>query len=336
MIHIFIDRTIDYPYQAMPKGPVITIGNFDGVHLGHQAILLRASKLAKSLGTSLQVITFDPPPAHLIRPNLPMQSLSSIQERVQKLQKNGADDVVVIHPTPDWLHQSPQTFIQKLLENHHMIGMVEGDDFRFGADRLGDVSMLQSLGNDLGFATEIVPPVEVLLNDQLISRVSSTLTRWLLTHGRVADVARCLGHAYELKATVIHGEKRGRTINVPTVNLELDELGGRALPAEGVYGGYALLEDGSRHPAAISLGLKPTFNGHVQTLEAHLLDFTGDLYDQQVCLSFNRWVRHQQPFPSFSDLRVQLDRDIFRIKYWAQRGSLIIDSSEKAVPIHEV
>ena len=311
----------------MGKGPVITIGNFDGVHLGHQAILSRARSLADTLAAPLKVITFDPPPAHLVRPNLPLQSLSSIQSRVQKLQQCGADDVIVIHPTPDWLHQSPDVFIQKLLHTHHMVGMVEGDDFRFGSKRLGDVEILNTLGNQLGFAVKIVKPIEVLLSDQLITRVSSTLTRWLLTHGRVADVACCLGHAYTVKATVIHGEKRGRTINVPTVNLDLNQLTGRALPADGVYGGYATLHDGSEHPAAISLGLKPTFHGHAQTLEAHLLDFSGDLYDQQVTLSFNRWVRHQQPFPSFQVLRAQLDRDITKIRLWAQRGSLTINAS---------
>lgn len=320
----------------MPNGPVITIGNFDGVHLGHQSILARARKLADDLNTQLHVFTFDPPPAHLVRPNLPMQSLSSIDDRVSKLQQHGADDVVVIHPTPQWLHQAPDTFIEKLLHDHHMTGMVEGDDFHFGSDRLGDVTMLKSLGDALGFAVQIVKPVEVLLSDHLITRVTSTLTRWLLAHGRVEDVARCLGHAYSVKATVIHGEKRGRTINVPTVNLDLSELAGRALPADGVYGGHATLADGRVFAAAISLGPKPTFKGQVHTLEAFLLDFSGDLYDQPVSLSFDRWVRHQQPFPSFDVLRSQLDRDITKIRLWSECGSLTINTSRKEVAVDEV
>lgn len=319
----------------MPNGPVITIGNFDGVHLGHQAILSRARQLADELGTRLQAITFDPPPAHLIKPDLPMQSLSSMDERIAKLRQSGADEVIVIHPTPDWLLQAPAAFMRKLLDHHRMAGMVEGEDFHFGLDRAGDVSMLCELGKQLGFAVQIVKPVEVLLHDQLITRVSSTLVRWMLAHGRVADSARCLGHAYGLTATVIHGEKRGRTINVPTVNLDLQELTGRALPADGVYAGWAILDDGTQHPAAISLGIKPTFTGSMHTLEAHLLDYAGDLYDQQVSLQFVRWMRHQQPFPSFADLRAQLDRDIAKIKLWADDGSLTM-TQEKAVALDEV
>jgi riboflavin kinase/FMN adenylyltransferase len=151
----------------------------------------------------------------------------------------------------------------------------------------------------------------------------------------VADVARCLGHAYGLRETVIHGEQRGRTINVPTVNLNMQLLAGHALPADGVYGGVALLEDGSQHPAAISLGMKPTFRGKTLTLEAHLLGFSGDLYGQKVTLQFTRWLRHQQPFPSFVDFRAQLDRDIAKIKLWAEDGSLTM-SHEKAVALDEV
>ncbi len=321
----------------MPKGPVITIGNFDGVHLGHQAILSRAHKLADDLHAPMLAITFDPPPAHLIRPQMPMQSLGSIDRRVEKLKKAGADDVKVITPTPDWLHQAPDAFIQSLLDEHHMTGMVEGEDFHFGQNRLGDVAKLKTLGQDMGFAVDVVEPVEVLLNDQLVTRVSSTLTRWLLAHGRVADAARCLGHAYELEATVIHGEKRGRTIGIPTVNLDLNQVYGRALPADAVYAGWGILSDGSQFPAAISMGMKPTFAGQIRTLEAHLLGYDGDLYDQTVTLSFARWMRHQQPFPSFTVLRKQLDRDLSQIRDWVQRDSLSInDTNQKAVTFDEV
>lgn len=305
----------------MPQGPVITIGNFDGVHIGHQAILSCARKLADDLKTDLQVITFDPPPAHLIFPDMPMQSLTSIDQRVEKLKQSGANAVCVITPTKQWLEQSPQAFIENLLSDYHMAGMVEGDDFHFGKNRLGNVSILREMGTQMDFAVKMVEPIEVLLSDQLITRVSSTLTRWLLAHGRVADVARCLGHAYEVTATVIQGEQRGRTINVPTVNLDLAELSGHALPADGVYGGWGLLADGSKYPAAISMGLKPTFDGQAQTLEAHLLDYSGDLYHKQVTLQFTRWIRQQQPFPTFEDFRAQLDRDILKIRNWATEGS---------------
>jgi riboflavin kinase/FMN adenylyltransferase len=319
------------------QGPVITIGNFDGVHLGHQAILSRARQLADQLDAPLMAITFDPPPAHVVRPDLPMQSLGHIDQRVAKLKKAGADQVKVITPTPQWLHQAPDAFIQSLLDEHHITGMVEGDDFRFGLNRLGNVQMLKSLCESMGIAVDIVEPVEVLLNDQLITRVSSTLTRWLLSHGRVADAARCLGHGYELAATIIHGEKRGRTINIPTVNLDLNQLAGRALPADAVYAGWGILPDGSKFPAAISMGMKPTFAGHVRTLEAHLLGYDGDLYDQTVTLSFSRWMRHQQPFPSFAVLRNQLERDLAQIRKWAQRDQLSFDpTNQKAVALDEV
>ncbi|MBL4702713.1 MAG: hypothetical protein JKX85_15825 [Phycisphaeraceae bacterium] len=217
------------------------------------------------------------------------------------------------------------------MATYHISGMVEGDDFRFGKNRQGDIPLLAKLAKALHFQMQRVEPVEVLLHDQLITRVSSTLTRWLLDQGRVADVTRCLGHAYGLTATVIKGEQRGRTINVPTVNLDLDQLEGHALPANGVYGGYAVLENGDPYPAAISLGIKPTFNGKQQTLEAHLLNFEGDLYDSKVTLQFTHWIRHQQPFPSFADLRAQLVRDINYVGKWATEDAETLGTSEGGV-----
>ena len=148
------------------------------------------------------------------------------------------------------------------------------------------------------------------LCDQWEVPVSSSTIRWLLAHGRVMDAARCLGRDYSIAGTVAIGEQRGRTIGVPTANLQPEAMAARALPGDGVYAGWACLADGKRHAAAISVGVKPTFGGARRVIEAHLLDFAGDLYGTSITLGFTRWLRDQQPFPNREALVGQLRRDI--------------------------
>ncbi len=319
----------------MPTASVITIGNFDGVHLGHRAIVERARAHADRLkapgsaggsathgtdgSSDVQVValTFDPHPARILRPDAEPATLTPIARRVALLESLGVDRVVVLESTPDLLGQSPREFIEHIVDEHGAVAVVEGPDFRFGRDRAGDIDLLRTLSQSHGFDVEIVEPVETALNDQLLATVSSSLVRTLLTHGRVADAARCLGRPYDIEGVVTRGEQRGRTIGVPTANLDPAALDGVAVPGNGVYAGRVTLPDGMTHAAAISVGPKPTFNGRQRVVEAHLLDCDADLYDRPIRVKFEKWLRDQQPFPGIDALKAQLARDIDATRAWS-------------------
>ncbi len=305
----------------MAEHCVLTIGNFDGVHRGHQAILARAKALAEGHRASVRAITFDPHPASILRPDQTPPRLTDAPRRADLLRAAGADEVVILPPTPELLSQTPERFIQTLVRAQNPAAMVEGGDFRFGKGRAGDVNTLRELGARYGFEVEVVAPVEVALCDQLLAPVSSSLIRWLLRRGRVADAARALGRAYELSGKVVEGERRGRTIGVPTANLDPSIAVGRAIPGAGVYAGYALTGE-QTHPAAISVGQKPTFQGRSLAIEAHLLDFSGELYGRPLTLRFTRWLRDQQAFPGVDALKAQLHRDIAQARAWHGLGVL--------------
>ena len=306
----------------MSSSTVITVGNFDGVHAGHQVIVARARAMAQALGAGVRVLTFHPHPAALLRPGTQPPMLMSLDQRKAALLRAGADDVQVIEPAPQLLALSPEAFVDELRRRHGMAGIVEGADFRFGSGRKGDVELLRTLGATLGFQAEVVPAQERPLCDQIIVKVSSSLVRWLVGKGRVADAAICLNRPYALVAKVVRGEQRGRQIGVPTANLDPAEVDQVLIPADGVYAGIATLTDGSAQAAAISVGVKPTFGRRQLTVEAHLPGFRGDLYGQQIELAFVRWLRDQMPFPSVDLLKAQLQRDIAGVVQLHTRGAL--------------
>jgi riboflavin kinase/FMN adenylyltransferase len=300
----------------------MTIGVFDAIHLGHQAILARGRQLADRAGAPLVVLAFDPHPAALLRPDLQPPRLTTSDEKQVLLKQYGADQVIRIEPSRELFAQSPALFIEQLVKAHHPIAIVEGGDFRFGHQRQGDIHTLRELGTLHGCQTHICDQAQVMLTDQLLVPVSSSLTRWLVGQGRVADAARCLGRLYSLTGPVAKGEARGRTINVPTANLDLTGHPDKLIPADGVYAGLAVLPDGREFAAAISIGVKPTFGEHQLTVEAHLLDFSGDLYGQTLTLQLARWLRDQQSFPDVEALKAQLSRDITRTRQWHEQGLL--------------
>jgi len=340
---------------------VLTIGNFDGVHLGHRAILARARAVADDHHARLIVLTFDPHPAAVLRPGSQPPLLCSSARRVELLMDAGADQVNLLKPTARVLGQSPEAFVGRLVEEFAPVAIIEGPDFHFGKGRAGNLETLAALGATHGFDVEAVPGVEVALHDRLTTPVSSSLVRWLVGRGRVADAQRCLGRPYALHTTITRGEQRGRTIGVPTINLDLAHLEGHIFPADGVYAGVATLPSGigdlgcgmlethdaapgssdipdpTSHiphpptfPAAISVGIKPTFGKRGLTIEAHLIGYTSDdpdaLYGQFVGLDFARWLRDQYAFAGIDALRAQLTRDIDRSR------SLLADAS--TAPAH--
>lgn len=321
----------------MAEGCVLSIGNFDGVHVGHQAILRQAQALAAQWGRGpvgesgnadaaggeplpVVVATFEPLPLAVLKPELAPPRLSDAAEREQLLRAAGADRVVVMEPTQAMLAMSPKAFLRQLCGKYAPRAIVEGPDFRFGHQRAGDVRTLAAMGKRFGYQTQVVAAADAALDDHSVVKVSSSITRWLLGQGRVVDVGRCLGRPYTLSATVVEGDKRGRTIGFPTMNLDGAALRGRMLPADGVYAGVARLSNGRQRDAAVSIGVKPTFEGHARVVEAHLLDFEGDLYGQTVALEIRRWLRGQQRFAAVEGLKAQLARDVAwvrRMSAWA-------------------
>lgn len=197
------------------------------------------------------------------------------------------------------------------MNDHSPTSIIEGPDFRFGKGREGSMDTLAALGKDHGFDVMTIDPVETAIADCSIVRVSSSLIRWMLNQGRVRDAARLLGRPFEIEAIVVSGDKRGRSIGVPTANLDHRDF---LLPADGIYSGRAIRADGAEFPAAISIGTKPTFGQSPRVCEAHLIGHRGpaDEYGWLIRLQFNDWLRDQLKYADVNDLVDQLQRDIDR------------------------
>lgn len=299
---------------------VLSIGVFDGVHLGHQALLAAAQRAAQRRGAQVVVLALDPHPGTVLSPKTAPPRIVTAEQKLRLLTRHGADRVELVRPSRELLSQSPAAFVETVVREHEPAAIVEGADFRFGARRQGDVTELRRLGEQMGFEVRVVEKRQVVLCDLMQAAVSSSLVRTLIAQGRVADVARCLGRPWELTACVVEGDKRGRELDMPTANLDLSELADHVRPAPGVYGGTAVLDDGSTHAAAISVGDKPTFAGCDFTIEAHLLGFTGDLYGRRLTLRFERWLRDQLRFASAEQLIEQMQRDLAATRELAALG----------------
>jgi riboflavin kinase/FMN adenylyltransferase len=291
----------------MPGATALTIGNFDGVHLGHAALVRRARACAGPDGRVV-VMSFWPHPITVLRPERAPDTLTPFERRTELLQALGADEVVRIEPSKELLGLAPEEFIRRVVAEHAPTCIVEGADFRFGRARAGDVELLARLGADLGFRAEVVQPVRVATADQLVAEASSTLVRWLISEGRVRDAARVLGRPHEVRGVVVEGAKRGRDIGFPTANLASDAM----LPADGVYAGVARLPGGERLPAAVSVGSNPTFGDESRRLEAHLIDWNGpvDDYGWPLTVELVAWLRDQITYRGVEPLIEQIRRDI--------------------------
>lgn len=310
----------------MSRGAVLTIGNFDGVHLGHAALLQCACAHAARLGPAGRVaaLVFDPSPMTVLRPGQAPAMLTTFDRRAALLRQAGADEVVRITPTPELLGLAPEAFIEQLVGERHPAAIVEGPDFRFGRSRSGDVNTLRKFGERLGFIADIVPPVEVALTDQTIVTASSTVVRWLVAHGRVRDAALVLGRPYALSGVVGQGDRRGREIGCPTANLVSGEL----TPMDGVYAARAHLADGRCFGAAVHIGPRATFDSAQRTIEAHILDWSGPVAEGQgeygwpLQLEFVSWLRDQAKFDSVHELMEQIERDIVRTRQLLSRDAI--------------
>jgi riboflavin kinase / FMN adenylyltransferase len=310
----------DAPNRSIAPSIAISIGNFDAVHLGHQRLIERARSHAGQTGRVI-ILAFHPHPMEVLSPDNAHQTIESFQIRKQRLLQAGADEVVELKPTPEFLSKEPDQFLDDLIEQYHPSIIVEGHDFHFGKRRTGTPQLLEKLCQDRGIQTDILGPVQTTLTDQSVIPASSSLTRWLITNGRIRDAAFVLGRPHELVGTVVQGQQLGRTINIPTINLDTDSL----LPADGVYSGFARFTHNNREHrilAAINIGSRPTVQGLTRRAEAHLLnpDSTPwtpapDMpdYNWSCSLELIGWVRDQVKFGSLDTLKQQIRRDCDRI-----------------------
>ncbi len=254
----------------MSQPVAVTIGNFDGVHLGHQA-LLRACRDEVGPDGRVVVIAFDPHPQTVLAEEDVPQRLTTFDDRARLLRDAGADEIRKLEPDVRLLALEPEAFARQVLDEFAPAAIVEGEGFRFGRDREGDLDLLGKVAAARGCRVRAVAPVEVDLVDQTIVPVSSTRVRWLLSHGRVADAARLLGRPYSLEGPVVRCDRRGRKIGFPTANIDAATM----LPGNGVYAARATVPDGQVCPAAVNVGTRPTVDGSRRCVEAHLLDVGG-------------------------------------------------------------
>ena len=295
----------------------LTIGNFDGVHLGHRSLVERARALAPD--GRVVVVTFEPHPAAALEARRAPRRLTPAPLRRALLESLGVDEVVELEPTPQLLALDGGEFIDFLRSTHAFDIVVEGADFRFGRGRGSGISALETIGRRLGFGVEVVDDVSVTLEDRTLLDVRSTAIRWLLMQGRVVDAAIALGRPHQLTRTVVKGDQRGRDLGFPTANLSPGET---LLPGDGVYAGVATLPDGTRKLAAISVGTKPTFGPNQRVCEAHLIDHEAPLddYGWTIQLEFTRFLHQQFAYTGVEPLIERIQRDCDDARFHSTRG----------------
>jgi len=300
------------PPPAKCRGGAVTIGNFDGVHLGHAELVRQARRLADEVGGPAVVLTFDPHPLQLLRPEKFLPLLTTPADRAALLQQLGADEVALLRTTLELLRLTAAEFFQRVLRDGLQLrALVEGEDFHFGHRRAGDVTVLRSLCQESGVRLEGIPPVRL---DGVV--VSSSRVRTALDRGDVAEAKRLLGRPYRLHGKVGVGQKRGRGLGFPTANL--DPLFNFA-PGEGVYA-VRVPVGGQTWPGAANIGPNPTFGEQLRKVEVHLIGYDGDLYGQELAVEFLARLRDTKRFAGVAELREQLQRDVEQARAIASEG----------------
>ena len=296
---ITLETPLDLP------APVVTVGQCDGVHLGHVAVLEAVCAEAASRKGTGVVVTFDPHPRTVIDPTQAPGILTSLEEKVRRVAPLGIDLLVVVAFTQALRKLSPEAFVEDyLVRRLRAQVVVVGYDHGFGKGRRGGLETMQALGRDFGFGVRSVAPV--LIDGK---PVSSTRIRRLVVEGNLEAACRLLGGGYPVAGRVAHGDGRGRTLGVPTANLAIEEPG-KLMPPDGVYAAWAYLPSGDRCDAVLNLGYRPTFNGRSRALEAHILDFEGDLYGQRLTLELVHRIRGEQRFETPAALIAQIKNDL--------------------------
>ena len=295
---------------------VVTIGVFDGVHLGHRLIIDHARRLAVQLGASVVAVTFDPHPSAVVRPDSQPQMLSTVAQRVALLGDAGADAVLVLPFDRELSSWTPIEFVERVLvDGLAAVGVVVGDGFRFGHRAAGDVELLQQFGVERGFTVEPVPlEVGAVVDHGDEGHVpwSSTYVRQCVAEGDVAEAGRALTRPHRVEGVVVHGDHRGRELGFPTANLE--PVDHAAVPADGVYAGWLVRAPGGAEvalPCAISIGTNPTFDGDQRRVEGYVLDRDDlDLYGESVAFDFVTRIRATVKFDGVDALVKQIEEDV--------------------------
>jgi riboflavin kinase/FMN adenylyltransferase len=289
-----------YPPDGAPSA--VALGVFDGVHLAHRAILGAAVSRARDLGVQALACTFDPHPMEVLQPGRAPVVLTTIPERLDLMAETGLDGAVVIAFTRDLAAMEPEAFVKDVLvERLKAREVVVGFNHRFGRGARGDAALLERLGGRLGLRAHVVPPLQI---DGV--PVSSTEVRMALQRGDIAMATRFLGRPYSVGGTVVHGAGRGRTLGFPTANVQPDRP---VLVPAGVYGCDMLLDGAALH-AVVNIGVRPTFGEATTTVEAHVLDFSADMYGRHVRLGFRSRLRPERKFATVDELRAQIAEDI--------------------------
>lgn len=306
---------------APVKGSVVTIGAYDGVHLGHRAVIAEVRRRAGAMSLLSAVVTFDPHPAQVVRPESAPLLLCDLQSKLELLEGTGIDTVMVVPFDRARSEEEPEDFVTEVLVGCLGVrSIVVGEDFHFGRGRRGNVGLLEAMGAEHGFDVEglALRGVDGLATER---PVSSTRIRRALDAGELGEANMLLGRHHEVRGRVVHGEKRGRDLGYPTANIEVPES--IQLPADGIYAGWFERADGSVAPTAISLGRRPTFHDSQERslLECHLLGFSGDLYGESVAVSFVARLRGELRFDSVEALIEQIERDC------AETSALLVGAS---------
>lgn len=284
---------------ALQRGPLhLALGVFDGVHIGHQAVIDQAVQAARASGGMSFVVTFSPHPIRVIAANkAPSSLLATLDDKAAVMKSHGVDGLLVIHFDQDFATLAAEDFVRKLCEAD-VASIAVGEDWRFGNKRLGDVDLLKTMATELGFQITAVPPV--IWDGE---RISSTRIRQAIRDGNFTAVKAMLGRHYELAGRVVEGKKLGRTLGFPTANLDVADM---QLPKDGVW----LVEVNGRWRGVANLGVRPTVGGSERSFEVHILDFSGDLYGQMLRVRFVHFIREEQKFPNIDGLREQIAADI--------------------------
>lgn len=293
------------------KGAVLTIGNFDGVHRGHQQLLAQAGLFAAQTGGPVTVLTFDPHPMAVLAPDRTPPRLTPSDEKLRLLHHGGAEVVVIAQTDAALLGLEPEDFVEDIIHRRFTpTHIVEGPTFGFGRRRRGNPELLRTLAGKFDCHVHIVPPVTLEFEGGETLTVSSSLVRKFLAEGDVRRAAMCLGRPYALLGRVVDGDRRGRSLGFPTANLgDVEQL----IPRDGVYAGIATVGERS-YLAAVSIGQSQTFAMADRRIEAHLLDFEGDLYGRTLRLAFARALRDNRRFESPDALKRQLEEDVRQVR----------------------
>jgi riboflavin kinase/FMN adenylyltransferase len=289
-------------------GSAVTIGAYDGVHLGHRDLIGRTRAEAARLGATSVVVTFDRHPATMVRPDSAPPLLTDLDQKLELLAETGADLALIITFDTSRAREPAEDFVRTVLADALAArSVLVGEDFHFGQGRRGNVEMLEAMGADLGFEATGIP---LLVHGPEQLPVTSTRIRGLVREGRVEEAATLLDRPHQVRGVVGAGDRRGRKLGYPTANLSVPAT--ICLPSDGVYAGWYHRADGTRHPAALSLGRRATFyqDADLSLLEAHLLDFDDDLYDEPAGVDFVTRLRGQARFETVDELVDQMSRDV--------------------------